>query len=152
MTRFGRPGTAAALALAATALTTPTAHATTGTRTLTCTQTSVTRPAYKRAATGTIDATDTLLSATVTHVATGKVDITTNHPVLDNTFLDGWYLTHNNWNTWRLGIAGTGQYPVYYLLIPATPIPTGTPVNGLVYIDFGPQGGANSFQMTCTAT
>ncbi|MFC4909201.1 hypothetical protein [Actinomadura gamaensis] len=148
----GRLGTAAALALAATALTAPAAHATTGTRSFSCTQTSVTRPAYKRAASGTIDGTDDLLSATVTHVATGKVDITTNTPVLDNAFLDGWYLQHNNWNTWRLGIVGTGQYPVYYLMIPASPIASGTPFNGLVYIDFGPQGGANDFQMSCTAS
>lgn len=129
----------------------PTPAAAAAARPLTCAQTSVSRAAYKRAVSGTVDSGDTLLSATVTRVATGKTDISSGSPALDNGFLNGYYLQHYGWNSWNLGTLSGGLPTTYYLMLPDTAIPTGTPVNGLVYIDYGPQGGANSFQMSCTA-
>jgi len=146
-----RFGLVAALAMAAATVAAPVAGAATTQRALACTQTTVTRPALKRAVTGTVDGTQNLLSATVTRAATGTVDVTTDPPVLDNTFEGGAFLTQDGLNTWRLGPQIGSPSITYYLMLPATPLPTGTAFKGLVFVDFGPLGGANDLAMSCTA-
>ncbi|MFB4298557.1 hypothetical protein ACA514_18145 [Actinomadura sp. NTSP31] len=152
MTPTTRFGAVAAFLTVLTAATAPMADAATGTRALDCTQTTVTRPALKRVATGTMDPTQgNLLSATVARATTGRVDVTTDHPVLDNTFMDGAYLRQHGWNTWLLGPQIGSPSITYYLMLPTTPPATGSAFAGLVFVDFGPQGGANDFAMNCTA-
>jgi hypothetical protein len=134
---------------AATGATTATA-----TRALSCTQTTVSRAGYRRAVSGSVDGGDTLLNATVTRVATGATDISTSNPVLDNGFMSGYYLTHDNWNTWSLGTVQVGsEAEAYYLMLPDTTLPSGTAINSELYINFNNgNDGSNQFLMSCTAS
>jgi len=150
-----RFGGIAALVVAASALSVPVsavaANAAAGSRSLSCTQTTVSRPTLRRAVSGTVDGTQVLLSATVTRATTGRVDVSTDQPVLDNTFEGGAFLTQDGLNTWRLGTQIGSPSVTYYLMLPAAPLPTGSSFSGLVFVDFGPLGGANDFRMACTA-
>ena len=142
----------AATSTASAAGTAPPTVPTVSTRSLACTQTTVTRPMYRRSVSGTVDGTSKLLSATVVRVYNGKTEISTTSPVLDNTFSGGYWLTRYGWNTWLLGTVQAGAIPTYYLMLPAAPLPTGTAVNGLLYINFN-NGlyGNNQLAMSCVA-
>src|SRR5262245_46968144 len=149
------PFWAAAAATAASAATSaPAMTAAATTRSLACTQTTPTRNIYRRSVSGTVDGTDNLLSATVIRVATGKTDISSNSPTLDNAFLNGYFLRTYAENSWLIGTAGTGvSSATYYLMLPDTPLPTGTAFSAHLYINFD-NGlyGHNQFVMSCTAS
>lgn len=137
---------------AAAAATTPATVQAVSSRSLACTQTTVTRPMYRRSVSGTVNGTSNLLSATVIRLYNGKTDIATTSPVLDNTFWGGYWMTHYGWNTWLLGTVPGGSTATYYLMLPSTPLPTGTAVNGLLFINYN-NGlyGNNQFAMSCVA-
>ena len=122
-------------------------------RSLGCTQTTATRPQLVRSVSGAVDDTDTLLAATVTRVATGATEISASNPALDNAFLGGYYLTHDQWNTWLLGTVHVGSEPeTYYLMVPTTALPTGQRVSGLLYLSFNNgSDGSDQFGLSCTA-
>ena len=149
------PFCAVATASAASAATSaPAVTAAATTRSLACTQTTPTRNIYRRSVSGTVDGTNNLLSATVIRVATGKTDISSNSPTLNNAFLNGYFLTTYAENTWLIGTVGTGvSSATYYLMLPDTTLPTGTAFNAHIYINFD-NGlyGHNQFVMSCTAT
>ncbi len=57
-------------------------------------------------------------------------------------------------NTWLIGTAGTGSNATtYYLMLPDTTLPTGTPFSAHIYINFNNGAyGHDSFVMSCTAS
>lgn len=142
------------LALSAVGAAAAPAASAAATRSLTCTQTTVSRITVKRSVSGTVDGGDTLLSATVTRVATGATDISTTSPALDNGFSGGYYLSHYAWNTWALGTVQVGsEAESYYLMLPDTTLPSGTAFNGELYINFNNgNDGSNQFLMSCTVS
>jgi hypothetical protein len=128
-----------------------TSQALTGSVAFRCTQTTVSRGAYKQAVSGTLDASGVPHGVAVVRVATGAAEVSAASPALDPGFDGGYWKRTYGFDSWLLGTASSGiSLRTYHLNMPTAP---GSAFQAMLKTDFGPNGSDGNWQhwMACTS-